>query len=79
MDEIFETVLAICLDRQADGDSAAACAADFPEFPQLLPLLKLAAALGSLAPLEVDSSWLTSSSDRVISRIGKPRGGAAQP
>lgn len=49
MDEMFEEVLAICLDRLADGDSVAACVADFPECPELEPLLELASALSETA------------------------------
>ncbi|MCC7367311.1 MAG: hypothetical protein IT306_02750 [Chloroflexi bacterium] len=45
MDEMFEEVLAICLDRLADGDTVEDCIADFPECPELQPLLALAAAL----------------------------------
>ena len=45
MDEMFEEVLAICLDRLSDGDDIASCVADYPECPDLLPLLELAAAL----------------------------------
>ena len=45
MDEMFEEVLAICLDRLSDGDDVDACVADFPECPDLQPLLEIAAAL----------------------------------
>ena len=45
MDEMFEEVLAICLDRLADGDTVAACVAAYPEHPDLQPLLEIAAAL----------------------------------
>jgi hypothetical protein len=47
MDEMFEEVLAICLDRLSDGDDVEACVADFPECPDLQPLLEIAAALTS--------------------------------
>jgi hypothetical protein len=56
MNDMFEEVLAICLDRLADGDTVAACVADFPECPDLEPLLSLAAALsdvGATAPQPV--------------------------
>ena len=49
MDEMFEEVLAICLDRLSDGDDVASCVADFPECPDLEPLLELAAALTAVA------------------------------
>jgi hypothetical protein len=49
MDEMFEEVLAICLDRLSDGDDIASCVADFPECPDLQPLLELAAALTEVA------------------------------
>jgi hypothetical protein len=49
MDEMFEEVLAICLDRLSDGDEVAACVADFPECPDLQPLLEIAAALTDAA------------------------------
>ena len=45
MDDMFEEVLAICLDRLSDGDDIASCVADFPECPDLQPLLEIAAAL----------------------------------
>jgi hypothetical protein len=48
MNDMFEEVLAICLDRLADGDSVADCVADFPECPDLEPLLTLAAALSDV-------------------------------
>ena len=47
MDEMFEEVLAICLDRLSDGDDIESCLADFPECPDLQPLLEIAAALSS--------------------------------
>ena len=47
MDEMFEEVLAICLDRLSDGDDVASCVADFPECPDLEPLLEIAAALSA--------------------------------
>jgi hypothetical protein len=47
MDEMFEEVLAICLDRLSDGDDVESCMADFPECPDLQPLLELAAALNA--------------------------------
>ena len=52
MDELFEEVLAICLDRLSDGDTVEACMADFPECPDMRPLLELAAALHGLADAE---------------------------
>ena len=48
MEEVFDEVLAVCLDRVGDGDSAEACAAEFPEFPDLLALLQLATDLRAL-------------------------------
>lgn len=62
MNEMFEEVLAICLDRLADGDAVAACVADFPECPELEPLLELAAALSETANAQVQAergpTWL---------------------
>ncbi len=49
MDEMFEEVLAICLDRLSDGDDVESCVADFPECPDLQPLLELAAALSDVS------------------------------
>jgi hypothetical protein len=64
MDELFEEVLAICLDRLSDGDTVEACMADFPECPDMRPLLELAAALHGLADDErrrrnASPTWLT--------------------
>jgi hypothetical protein len=47
MDEMFEEVLAICLDRLSDGDTVAACVADYPDCPDLEPLLEIATALST--------------------------------
>jgi hypothetical protein len=47
MDDMFDEVLAICLDRLSDGDDVESCVADYPECPDLQPLLELAAALSS--------------------------------
>ena len=47
MDEMFEEMLAICLDRLADGNDVESCMADYPECPDLQPLLEIAAALSS--------------------------------
>ena len=45
MDEMFEEVLAICLDRLSDGDTVANCVTDYSDCPDLEPLLEIAAAL----------------------------------
>ncbi|MGE3269872.1 MAG: hypothetical protein AB7P40_14060 [Chloroflexota bacterium] len=62
MDDMFEEVLAICLDRLADGDDVASCTADFPECPDLEPLLELAAVLTEVgtqrAPTDRFPTWL---------------------
>ena len=62
MNEMFEEVLAICLDRLADGDSVAACVADFPECSELESLLELAAALSETGHARVKAdrgpTWL---------------------
>ena len=47
MDDLFEEVLAICLDRLTDGDDIESCVADYPECPDLRPLLELAEALSA--------------------------------
>ena len=49
MDEMFEEVLAICLDRLSDGDEVESCVADYPECPDLRPLLEIAAALTAVS------------------------------
>jgi hypothetical protein len=63
MDEMFEEVLAICLDRLSDGDDIESCVADFPECPDLQPLLEIAAALSSAsaadnARVDREPTWL---------------------
>ncbi len=75
MEEIFDEVLALCLDRVADGDDPATCAADFPEFPELLALLEPAAQLSSLPRPEPDPTWLARSRDRVAARLAQRRTG----
>ena len=47
MDEMFEEVLAICLDRLSDGDDVESCLADYRQCPNLRPLLEIAAALSA--------------------------------
>jgi hypothetical protein len=64
MDALFEEVLAICLDRLSDGDTIEACMADFPECPDMRPLLELAAALHEVSAderrgPEASPTWLT--------------------
>ena len=49
MDDMFEEVLAICLDRLSDGDDIESCITDFPECLDLLPLLEIVAALRALS------------------------------
>ena len=63
MDAMFDEVLAICLDRLSDGDDVEACMADFPECPDMRPLLELAMALNELAEAErnhpdLSPTWL---------------------
>jgi hypothetical protein len=45
MDEIFDEMLAICLDRLLDGADVDSCLADYPKCSDLRPLLEVAAAL----------------------------------
>ena len=66
MEELFEEVLALCLDRVADGDSPTSCAADFPEFADLEPLLQLADELAALPRREQRLVWLVASRDRFV-------------
>ena len=47
MAEMFAEMLAICLDLLSDGDSVESCGADYPECPDLQPLLEIAAALSA--------------------------------
>ena len=68
MEEVFDEVLAVCLDRIVDGDSAEACAAEFPEFPDLLPLLQLANDLRSVPGSEGRLGWLDSASGHPAGR-----------
>lgn len=77
MQEVFEEVLALCLDRVADGDSPAACAGDFPEFPELVELLGIAAKLKDLPRPEPRPSWLTASSARLAAKIARQQSEAA--
>lgn len=53
MDDLFDEVLALCLDRLADGDDVDACVIDFPECPDLRPLLEIAQALAASGPRAV--------------------------
>jgi hypothetical protein len=73
MDEMFEEVLAICLDRLSDGDDIESCVADFPECPELRDLLEIAAALSSSsaadnARVDQTPTWLFPPQDRGLLR-----------
>ena len=70
MDEMFEEVLAICLDRLSDGDDVASCVADFPDCPDLQPLLEIAAALsvasdGAARRRDRTPTWLLPRHDEI--------------
>ncbi len=67
--ELFEEVLAFCLDRLADGDAPEACAADFPEYPDLLLLLEIAAELRAQPQPQPGAAWLRASRERLEARI----------
>ena len=73
MDEMFEEVLAICIDRLSDGDDIASCVADFPECPDLQPLLEIAAALSAASDDTVSRkdrapTWLRPRRDEITLR-----------
>ncbi len=68
-EDLLAEVVALCLDRMEDGDSAEQCAADFPEFPDLLPMLQIAAELRSQSGPEPRPEWLKASRARIESRL----------
>lgn len=68
MDDQFDEVLAVCLDRIADGDDIEACVADFPAYADLRPLLEIAAALSAESRADRDRddrmpTWLRPRAD----------------
>jgi hypothetical protein len=65
MEDVFVEVLAVCLDRVADGDTPAACARDFPDFPDLEGCLELAAHLAAVRNDEPTDAWRSASEDRL--------------
>jgi hypothetical protein len=66
MNDLFVELLSICIDRLADGDAVADCLADFPECPELGPLLETAAVLlaAEARPLRSDA-WATVAAARL--------------
>ena len=58
MIDLFDELLSICLDRLADGDTVADCLVDFPEVPDLGPMLETAAALMSVRDERPSRPWI---------------------
>jgi hypothetical protein len=73
MNDTFDEVLAICLDRLTDGESVARCAADYPEHPGLGPSLEVAEALMRFAASNAEPRWLRTSQVRLTSNFGLRR------
>jgi hypothetical protein len=70
MNDIFDEVLAQCLDRLTDGDSVEVCAADYPEHPDLGPTLEIAALLMRSGIANAEPHWLRSSQVRLTTSFG---------
>ena len=68
MIDLFDELLAICLDRLADGDTVADCVMDFPEVPDLGPMLETAAALMALGAERPSRSWVPAADERPLGR-----------
>ena len=73
MIDLFDELLAICLDRLADGDTVADCVLDFPEVPDLEGLLETAAALMALGHERPSRPSLQPADDLLIGRAGPAR------
>ncbi len=73
MIDLFDELLSICLDRLADGDTVADCVMDFPEVPDLGPMLETAAALMSLRDERPSRPWMPLAPERPSARAGDVR------
>ena len=58
MSEMFDEVVAICLDRLTDGDTVDQCAADYPEVPELRETLEVAELLMARSAAQATPRWL---------------------
>jgi hypothetical protein len=70
MSEMFDEVVAICLDRLTDGDSIDQCVADYPECADLRETLEVAELLMAQSMLRAEPRWLRSSRFRVVTGFG---------
>jgi hypothetical protein len=70
MSEMFEEVVAICLDRLTDGDTVAQCAADYPECQDLRETLEVAELLMATAAERAEPRWLRRSRRRIVTGFG---------
>ena len=70
MSEMFDEVVAICLDRLTDGDTVDQCAADYPEIPELLETLEVAEFLMATSAARVAPRWLRRSRHRLVNGFG---------
>ena len=73
MIDLFDELLSICLDRLADGDTVAACVADFPEVPDLGATLEIASALMSLQDERPAHPWTELANERPSGQAGSVR------
>jgi len=71
MNDLFDELLSICLDRLEDGDTVADCMADFPECSELKPLLETATALTALGQERHGRLWPSGQRRRVAFPAGE--------
>ena len=70
MSEMFDEVVAICLDRLTDGDTVDQCAADYPEVPDLRETLEVAELLMARSAAQATPRWLRRSRWRLVTGFG---------
>jgi len=70
MTDLFEEVLAVCLDRLEDGDSVDQCVEEYSEFPDLRETLEIAEALRCLPAPAATRGWVRGSRMRLVTNFG---------
>jgi hypothetical protein len=73
MNDSFDEVLAICLDRLTEGHSIARCTADYPEHPDLGPTLEVAELLMESRTPRIEPHWFHTSQFRLTTSYGLRR------
>ena len=70
MTEMFDEVLAICLDRLTAGDSIDQCVAEYPKCPELRETLEVAELLRARSAAPATPRWLRRARFRMVAGLG---------